>query len=138
WVRASVRTVLSTAMSIAMSIAGALALAGCGSAPRVEPRAVSTSGDEELVAIGEASVVVVPRASGGHTWMSLWIDAGSRDAEPAALATVAAWAVASSRGVEARVVPDGTELHVGCESARLEACVEALVGALATRAVDES
>ncbi|UJR81827.1 Exonuclease SbcC [Sandaracinus amylolyticus] len=119
-------------------IAASAVLVACGGAPRaVVPRAVSSSGDEQVAAIGDASLSVIARPSDGRTWMSLWIDAGSRDVDPAGIATVAAWAIAEGRGIEARVIPDGTELHVGCESAQVEACVEALAGALGARSIEE-
>lgn len=119
-------------------IVASVVLVACGGAPRaVVPRAVSSSGDEHVASIGDASLSVIARPSDGRTWVSLWIDAGSRDAQPAAIATVAAWAIADGREIEARVIPDGTELHVGCESAQIEVCVEALAGVLATRTIDE-
>jgi predicted Zn-dependent peptidase len=67
--------------------------------------------------------------------MSLWVDAGSFDAESPAVATVAAFAATHGTGVSARVLPDGTELGISCESERVEACVDALAGALATRSL---
>jgi predicted Zn-dependent peptidase len=70
--------------------------------------------------------------------MSAWIDAGARDADPPALATVAAWAASAGTEVRARVLPDGTELRIACESERLERCVEPLARVLATRTVGAS
>lgn len=115
-------------------------LVGCGAAQvRREASSGAREEEEEGVAsrVGDAALTIVPRASEGRSWVSLWIDAGARDAGPPPLATVTAWAVASRSGVEARVLPDGTELRASCESARIDACVGALAAALRARAVDD-
>lgn len=84
------------------------------------------------------SVVAVPRATPGVVRLSLWIDAGSRDAAPAQLATVAAWMAADRAEAQARVTPDGTEFWLECDRERdsLGACVRRLGSALRMRGVE--
>ncbi|MDQ3036534.1 MAG: hypothetical protein M3Y87_29340, partial [Myxococcota bacterium] len=66
-------------MRIALLLVLAVIASACGGT-RATSRIVRSAADEEEVAsIGEASLTIVPRASEGRTWMSLWIDAGSRD-----------------------------------------------------------
>ncbi|HKP56785.1 MAG TPA: hypothetical protein VJV78_08695 [Polyangiales bacterium] len=75
------------------------------------------------------------RPTPGWVRLSLYIDAGSRDADPPQAATVAAWLAAEQAGpsVEALVYPDMTELARSCESAKLVACLAELARGLAFR-----
>ncbi len=109
---------------------------GCGSVSRARDP-IRAREMAQVAPIGEASFVFVPSPSQGRTWMSLWIDAGSFDAEPAAVATVAAWAATYGTEVSARVLPDGTELGISCESERVEVCANALTQVLAARSVGQ-
>lgn len=108
------------------------ALFGCRSTlpenARTEP--IPAAGSLGLLPAG--AVVAVRRPTPGVALLSLWIDAGSRDATPPQLATISAWTVAERSGVEARVLPDGTELRLVCDTRReggAARCAKRLVGA---------
>jgi predicted Zn-dependent peptidase len=77
----------------------------------------------------------LPRPTGGVLRLSLFIDAGSRDATPPQAATLSAWLAAEGGGpqIEALVFPDVTELSLPCTTDQLDACAEQLARALATR-----
>jgi predicted Zn-dependent peptidase len=77
----------------------------------------------------------LPRPTSGVLRLSLFIDAGSRDAMPPQAATLSAWLAAESGGpeLEALVFPDVTELSLPCATDRLPACAEQLARALARR-----
>ena len=81
-------------------------------------------------------VVTLPRSTPGVVRLSLYVDAGSRDASPPQAATVAAWLAAEHAGsaVEPLVYPDVTELSRNCEPAALERCVIELARSLSFRA----
>jgi predicted Zn-dependent peptidase len=81
-------------------------------------------------------VVTLPRSTPGVVRLSLYIDAGSRDASPPQAATVAAWLAAehASAAVESLVYPDVTELSRTCESNVLDRCVVELARTLSFRA----
>lgn len=106
----------------------ALALAGCGAAPGTPPTRMETVVDE---AAG-TQLVVLPRPTRGRIWLSLWIDAGARDADPPQLATVAAW-IAASDEITAEVFPDGIELSRSCRVEELDECLRSLRAAISTR-----
>lgn len=83
-------------------------------------------------------VMVLPRPTPDVVRLSLWIDAGTRDATPPQLATVSAWAAARAGGtdVNVRVLPDGTEFWVECGNSDIESAIVQLARAIATRDVD--
>ncbi len=87
-----------------------------------------------------ARVVVLQRPTPGLCRLSLFIDAGSRDASPPQAATVAAWLAAEHAGgmLEALVYPDVTELSRSCAPAELERCIGELARALSLRAIGEA
>lgn len=70
--------------------------------------------------------------------LSLWVDAGSRDADPPQVATLAAWTAAEAAGPEvtAWVTPDATEFSTPCTRAELPVCAARLARGLAQRQVD--
>jgi len=113
----------------------ALALA-CAAAACGGPRGpiVTPEPEEPLEEAGGVRLLALPRPS-DQTWVSLFVDAGARDASPPQAATVAAW-TAAPEGVQARVLLDHTELSMPCEPERLADCVERLAGALAVRELD--
>lgn len=80
-------------------------------------------------------ITTLPRSTPGVVRLSLYIDAGSRDASPPQAATVAAWLAAEHAGgiIEPLVYPDVTELSRTCESAALERCVTELARAMSFR-----
>lgn len=83
-------------------------------------------------------VMMLPRPTPNVVRLSLWIDAGSRDATPPQLATMSAWVAARTGGadVHVRVLPDGTEFWIECASSEIEDAVTQLARTLATRATD--
>lgn len=83
-----------------------------------------------------AQIVALPRATEGRIWLSLWIDAGSRDADPPQVATLAAWN-AEDNAISARVLPDGTELARMCTRDALDECLASLARALEDRDADD-
>lgn len=103
-------------------------LSACGAPARVSPMRMDTIVDRA----GGAELVVLPRATEGRMWLSLWIDAGSRDAEPPQVATVAAW-IAAGEGVSTEVLPDGIELTLACEREALDGCLRSLAMAASAR-----
>jgi len=119
-------------MSRRAIIAAGLALAACGGAPPPAPRAPSAEGVQDEAA--GVQLRVVRRPTEGRIWLSLWIDAGARDATPAEAAPLAAWVAAGD--LDARVLADGIELSTPCTRDALESCLDRLAGALATREVD--
>ncbi|HEY8427461.1 MAG TPA: hypothetical protein VIL20_03770, partial [Sandaracinaceae bacterium] len=106
----------------------------CGAPPASIER---PSTDALVDEAGGARIVFLPRATDGRLWLSLWIDAGARDADPPQLATVAAWTAATAP-IEARVLADGIELARPCARSQLEACVRSLADALRARAPSEA
>jgi predicted Zn-dependent peptidase len=111
-----------------------LALACHGGARSTTPKPPAPE-REHTVRAG-TRVVTLPRATPGVVRLSLYVDAGSRDASPPQAATVAAWLAAEHAGgpVEPLVYPDVTELSRNCEPATLERCVIELARALSFRA----
>lgn len=82
-------------------------------------------------------VLTLPRATPNVLRLSLWVDAGTRDADPPQLATVSAWAAARAhQDVHARVLPDATEFWIEVASDQLDAGVQQLANTLAARSVD--
>jgi predicted Zn-dependent peptidase len=125
----------------ALTVLGAAAVgAGCGAAPsalsgtagpRVDPGVVRT----RLAAGPEVAVV---RTTGTDlVELGLFLDAGSRDAQPPQVATIAAWLAAEAApGVRSRVLPDGTEHVLACSREQLRACLGRLASVLEVRRVD--
>jgi predicted Zn-dependent peptidase len=111
-----------------------LALACRTEVTRTMPRPPAAPVIESVQAGVRLATLVRPTP--GWLRLSLYIDAGSRDASPPEAATVAAWLAAEQAGstVEALVYPDVTELARTCESANLEACLAELARALSFRA----
>jgi len=111
-------------------------LLACVAASCGGPRApvVAPAPEEPVEEAGGVRLLALPRPAEGM-WLSLFVDAGARDASPPRAATVATWA-AAPEGVQARVLADHTELSMPCERPRLAACVERLAQTLATRSLD--
>jgi predicted Zn-dependent peptidase len=118
---------------------GALAIvaqAGCSLFGTTGPRAL-TSGQGSGGSEQQFTLVEWPSAADVH--LSVWIDAGSRDADPPQLATAAAWLAASaSPKVHARVTPDTTELHTRCPRQEPARCVRRLVRAVGSREPEQT
>ena len=101
-----------------------------GAKPRVEiARPAPAPAAIERLAAG--STLVVARPTPGVARMSLWIDAGSRDGVPTQLAAASAYWAEQHSGASARVLPDGTELSLLCDTRTrgVEVCVEQLARA---------
>ena len=118
-------------------VAATLLTMACGSSHR-PIEASSAPANLPQVEPSGLHVVTVARATPNLVQLSLWIDAGTRDANPPQLATVSAWAAAARSGtnVHARVLPDGTEFSIECAADETRACVERLAQVLSTRSVD--
>ncbi|MBN1655798.1 MAG: hypothetical protein JXA30_18680 [Deltaproteobacteria bacterium] len=107
------------------------ALFGCGaSVERIKPVAPKALSLEAAVPI-----LFVDKPTPGLVQLSLWVDAGSRDAAPPQVATVAAWVAARRAGsdVQAYVLPDGIEFSLLCESREITRCLFRMSRALASR-----
>ncbi len=124
------------ALALALSLGASSGLA-CGGTTHLGEHARHLGAD--LTTVNGVRVVALRRHTPDVVFASLWIDAGSRDADPPELATAAAWLAADrgGRGVEARVVPDGTAFEIACDASALDACVGKLARAIATRDVRE-
>ncbi|MBX3272279.1 MAG: hypothetical protein KF729_18615, partial [Sandaracinaceae bacterium] len=107
------------------------AAVGCGPAARP---ATPAAGGPALDEAGGVRLLAVPRPTAGRVWLSVWLDAGSRDATPAQLAALSALAIAPE-GVEARALADGVELARECPADALAECLAPIGRALATRRV---
>lgn len=111
----------------------ALLLAACGGSGR------PPSPDLPEGMLDEAAgtqIVLVPRSTSGRVWLSLWLDAGSRDADPPELATLAMWTAVSADDVAVRVLPDGIELTLPCRTPALHECLSQLAAAVGQRRLD--
>jgi len=114
-----------------------VAILGCGGAGLVTtPR--NASAGLSISTVSGARVVALRRSTPGVVQLSLWIDAGSRDASPPQLAAVAAWQAAeqSGEGATGHALPDSTSIDLTCESVSIDACVRRLIRGLSTRQVD--
>lgn len=108
-----------------------IALSGCGAAiEKIEPPA-----RKAITIEGVIPVLYVSRLTPGFVQISLWVDAGSRDASPPQVATVAAW-IAADRAhsdLQVYVVPDGIEFSTICRSLEIDKCITWLGSALNAR-----
>lgn len=114
-----------------------LSLAGaCGHAGR--PNATGPTAELDIEDSGGRKLAVLPFPGTGLVHVSLWVDAGSRDASRSAVATLAAELAAAEAGddVRAWVSPDGIELSTEGEKRELDTLFERLGRALAVRDVD--
>jgi predicted Zn-dependent peptidase len=115
-----------------------VAAPGCGAGPKTRPGKTVTP--VEIVRDRAFSLAAIQRPSPGVAHLSLWIDAGSRDAPSAPqLATTAAWIAAArgGSGIRANVTPDGTELGLRCVAAELAQCLGRLAKTLSVRRATE-
>jgi hypothetical protein len=111
-------------------------VSGCGGAA---PAPTGARLVPETVRVGSVELLVVPRATGEHLALGLWLDVGSLDPPDPTVAIVAGDLAAErgsdpSRPVHAVVFPDGTLFRVECPRSELDRCVGALGAAVATRA----
>jgi hypothetical protein len=114
---------------------GALLALGCGAAATpAKPGPPLGLGIVQRGA-GGPDLAVIARPNAPIVQLSLWIDAGARDADPPQLATIAAWLAADAAGtdVEARVWPDAVELALQCSASQLDGCLTRLARGLALR-----
>jgi predicted Zn-dependent peptidase len=111
-------------------------LGACGGA--APPDASTLRHGRHVTMVAGARVVAVERSTGDAVHLSLWVDAGSRDAEPPQLATVAAYVAREHAGDETavEVLPDGTMFTRLCSRAMLAECAAGLLRALETRTAD--
>ena len=113
---------------------GWLTLAACGGAPTAPPAHPGTEGVQDEAA--GVQLRVIARPTEGRVWLSLWVDAGARDAAPLEAAALGAWVATAGTTLEARVLADGIELSTPCRREGLRGCLAALAAALGTREVD--
>jgi len=87
---------------------------------------------------GKLDLAVIPRPTADALLLSLWLDAGARDASVPQLATVSARLAARAIGPGAGGVahPDGIELTMPCSRPQLDTCLTALRRGLSLRDVD--
>jgi predicted Zn-dependent peptidase len=112
-------------------------VAACGGTSGGGSSGVVTGPPEIVGNVEGVTLAIVPRATEGWAWVALWIDAGSRDAEPPVLATLAAWAAIDGSEITARVLPDGIELAIGCRTEQIDRCLQQLAGVLERRQLPE-
>ncbi len=110
----------------------ALAVAGCGprttSARPIETSTTSVAPER----VRDLDVLLLERPSGGLVRASLWLDFGTRNAEPPAAATLAAMAV-ERPGVSARATHDRIELSTSGTTEDLPQMLASLVRAISDR-----
>ncbi|MBW2461759.1 MAG: hypothetical protein JRH11_08935 [Deltaproteobacteria bacterium] len=111
-----------------------MGLTGCGAASSAPDRPEGPALAVETV--GGTRLVAIPRSTDGLVHLALYLDAGSRDADPPQVATAAAWSVSATGGATGRVLPEGTVFEIEFESDEVVRCVEALGSLLARRSVD--
>jgi predicted Zn-dependent peptidase len=114
-------------------LALALAVACGSSAGRVAPPPMSEGVVDEA---DGTRIVLVPRDTRERLWLSLWIDAGSRDAESPELPTVALAGALASPEIAVRTLLDGIELSRACRRPALRACLEELAATVGARQLD--
>src|SRR5262245_29315271 len=117
-----------------LGLCAALAV-GCAGAQTAAPPPRAQSG---LALVHEGpgrgpDLAVLAQPGAPLMQVSLFVDAGSRDADPPQTATLAAWLAAQAAGgaTQAQVLPDGIELSVPCRPSELAACLARLQNALA-------
>ena len=82
------------------------------------------------------ATLALPRPTPGVAELALWVRAGARAAQPAQLATLAAFWAEQQTGAKARVLPDATELTLPCDTREqgIARCVDKLASVFALRA----
>ncbi len=113
---------------VALAAIGSALLVACSGAKlRVEVGKPAPA-PEAIAKLAAGSTLVVPRPTGGAARLSLWFDAGARDGVPPQLALASAFWAEAHTGSSARVLPDGTELSMLCDtrSGGIAACIERL------------
>ncbi|MDH5490606.1 MAG: hypothetical protein OEY14_01390 [Myxococcales bacterium] len=137
-------------------LAGGLLLGalGCGASPAQGAETARGSIEAEGVPpevreIGGLRLLAMPRA-GSTLHLSLWIDAGSRDADPPQIAALAAADAARFAGaaaaqpaqtqgaIEVEVTPDGTHFSTRCAPEALPSCLRRLGGLFRADPPDEA
>ena len=131
---------------------GCVAMALCACHSHI-PDAVRIAARMPLQVLDElpsgTRVATLPRPTTRVVRVSLFIDAGSRDATPPTTAVLAGWLSAARGGedpsaagsggpIQVAVYPDVTELSLPCTRDQLDRCLERLSRALTTRDPPES
>lgn len=112
-------------------------VSGCATGRALHTAEPTAKAQPKARQAGPIRVMALHRHTKQPESFALWIDAGSRDADPPQLATVAGLVAAhrAGPGFEALVLPDGTEIHGSCSAADLARCMASLERALSTRHV---
>jgi predicted Zn-dependent peptidase len=115
-------------------------LEGCRSIPSPPMRAEPPPPPSALEALPPGSSLAIRRPTPGVALLSLWIEAGSRAASPPQLATAAALWAADQAGAKARVLPEGSEISLICDTRGegVVACGRRLLRALGAPAPRET
>jgi predicted Zn-dependent peptidase len=123
-------------MARLVALAGACLLWAC-SGGRPPPATPLSPGLAEQLPAG--TTLAVARPTPGVARIALWIRAGSRRAEPPALATAAAFWAEAATGAAARVSPDATSFTLSCDTRGegIERCVSRLARAFSLKAPAE-
>ncbi len=131
--RASTRSVLRAGLLVWWLGSCVWLSAACGASLPREIAVEPPPARGEIEALRPGSALALKRPTKGVALLSLWIDAGARDAQVAQLATAAAFYAADKVAGSARILAEGTELRLLCELARepLTSCATRLLKALA-------
>ncbi len=123
-----------------LAVLGCSSVLGCAhTKPRPEV-ALPPPPPSAIEKLKAGSTLVVTRPTPNVARLSLWIDAGSRAAQVPQLATATAYWAEEKSGIRARVLPDGTEFSLLCDTQGrgLEHCVKRLVQVFALPAPNAS
>jgi predicted Zn-dependent peptidase len=104
----------------------------CGSALPKEVAVEAAPARGTIEALPGGSALAMKRPTPGVALLSLWFDVGARDAAVPQLAAAAAFWAADKVSAQARVLAEGSELYLTCETARepVASCAARLVKAL--------
>lgn len=89
-------------------------LAGCAGAVATQGPVEPAPESDAIAQLGAGGSLVIQRPTPGVALLSLWVDAGARDAALPQTALAAAYWAADKLAVSARVLAEGTEFSVLC------------------------
>ena len=124
------RPSFNAARAIVVVLLGVMPWSACGGS---EPGQGSVERGSSVVS--GIRVERIAQRGAGATHLALWIDAGSRDADPPQVAALAAFSAAAhgGRDIETVVTPDGTVFSLVCAPGELDPCLSQLARVLSYR-----